>query len=255
MSPSRSSIATFKTRMKAMILAAGRGVRLRPLTDRVPKALIEVGGIPMVEIVIKRLVAAGVTGAAVNLWHLGDQVEAFIKERKGFGIDVRFFREEPLLDTGGGIKNAAGFLADSEPFFVHNADVLSEIDLNALYRAHGKSGALATLAVSDRPGPRRLLFDGEGRLIGREEAGRVLPRGTRAMAFNGIHVLSPEIFAKMPETGVFSIITSYLRLAKEGEKLLAYDAGAARWLDIGTPESLKKARAWWGIARQGPSQA
>ncbi len=235
--------------MKAMVLAAGRGMRLRPLTDSVPKALIGVGDVPMIELVIKRLIAAGVTGAAVNLWHLGDQVEAFIKERASFGIDVRFFREKPLLDTGGGIKNAAGFLDGPEPFFVHNADVLSEIDLAELYRFHEKSGALATLAVSVRPGPRRLLFDASGRLAGREEAGGVLPPGTRAMAFNGIHVLSPAIFPKITETGVFSIITSYLRLAKEGENIFSFDAGAARWLDVGTPESLKKARTEWKAAR------
>ncbi len=229
--------------MKAMILAAGRGVRLKPLTDRRPKPLIEIGGVPMIEIVLKRLIAAGVDGVAVNAWHLADQLEGYVQTaRKRFGIAIQLSREEALLDTGGGIKKAAPFLNDGLPFFVHNADVLSEIDLTGLYRFHERSGALATLAVSDRPGPRRLLFDASGRLVGREEAGKTPAPGVRALAFNGIHVLSPAIFNKMNETGVFSIMTSYLRLAREGEGVLAFDAGAARWLDIGTPEALERAR-------------
>ena len=232
-----------------MILAAGEGTRLKPLTERLPKPLIEIGGVPIIEIVLNRLLKAGVDGVAINTWHLADKVESFLnKAQSRLGVKIHVSREEVLLDTGGGIKKAAAFLNDGRPFFVHNADVLSEIDLGALYRCHERSGALATLAVSDRPGPRRLLFDASGRLVGREAAGEAPEPGVRALAFNGIHVLSPGIFNMLGETGAFSIIASYLRLAEKGENLLAYDVGSARWLDIGTPESLDRARKDWGKA-------
>src|SRR5512137_3047768 len=154
--------------MKAMILAAGVGSRLRPLTDGTPKALIDVGGVPMIEHVIRRLTAAGVTEIVVNLFHLGDQIVDFLASRGNFGLRIEFTREAKLLDTGGGLKNAAWFFDDGRPFFLHNVDVLSEIDLGALLRRHRDVRALATLAVQSRPSSRRLLFDNGGRLCGRE---------------------------------------------------------------------------------------
>src|SRR5512137_142430 len=154
--------------MKAMILAAGVGSRLRPLTDETPKALIDVGGAPMIEHVIRRLKSGGVTEVVVNLFHLGDQIVDFLASRGNFGLRIQFTREVELLDTGGGLKNAAWFFDDGLPFFLHNVDVLSEIDLGALHRFHQENDALVTLAVQSRPSSRLLLFEQDGRLCGRE---------------------------------------------------------------------------------------
>ncbi len=233
--------------MKAMVLAAGVGRRLRPLTDTIPKALLDVGGAPMIEGVIRRLKAAGVTQLVVNLFHLGDRIVEFLAAKGDFGLRIDFTREAELLDTGGGLKNAAWFFDDGQPFFLHNVDILSDFDLEGLLRFHRTVGALATLAVQSRPGPRQLLFDREGRLCGRES-----PEGlewatgplsdVERLAFTGIHVIDPAIFHRMTETGVFPITRTYLRLAEEGERIVAYRADGKYWQDIGSPEKLEAAR-------------
>jgi NDP-sugar pyrophosphorylase family protein len=233
--------------MKAMILAAGVGSRLRPLTDETPKALLDVGGAPMIEQVIRRLKSAGVTELVVNLFHLGDRIVEFLASKSDFGLRIAFTRETELLDTGGGLKNAAWFFDDGRPFFLHNVDVLSDIDLEGLFRFHHRVGALATLAVQSRRGSRQLLFDREGRLCGREAPEGVEwaagPVGEiERCAFTGIHVIDPGIFPKMMETGVFPIIRTYLRLAGEGERIVAYRADGRYWQDIGSPEKLEAAR-------------
>jgi NDP-sugar pyrophosphorylase family protein len=233
--------------MKAMILAAGVGSRLRPLTDETPKALLDVGGAPMIEQVIRRLKSAGVTELVVNLFHLGDRIAEFLASKGDFGLRIAVTRETELLDTGGGLKNAAWFFDDGRPFFLHNVDVLSDIDLEGLFRLHLKVGALATLAVQSRPGSRQLLFDRHGRLCGRESpegvewaAGPL--SGIERCAFTGIQVIDPAIFAKMTEKGIFPITRTYLRLAGEGEQIVAYRADGSYWQDIGSPEKLKAAR-------------
>jgi NDP-sugar pyrophosphorylase family protein len=233
--------------MKAMILAAGVGSRLRPLTDATPKALLDVGGSPMIEQVIRRLKSAGVTELVVNLFHLGDRIVEYLASKGDFGLRIGFTRETELLDTGGGLKNAAWFFEDDRPFYLHNVDVLSDIDLTDLLRFHHKVGALATLAVQSRPGSRQLLFDRDGRLCGRESPAGVEwaagPRGdVERLAFTGIHVIDPAIFRRMTETGVFPITRTYLRLAGEGEGIVAYRADGSFWQDIGSPEKLKAAR-------------
>ena len=233
--------------MKAMILAAGVGSRLRPLTDLSPKALLEVGGAPMIEQVVRRLKAAGVTDLVVNLFHLADQIVEFLAARDNFGLHIAFTREAGLLDTGGGLKNAAWFFDDGRPFFLHNVDVLSDIDLGELLRFHHTVGALATLAVQNRPSARQLVFDREGRLCGRvSPAGVEWAMGPRSaverLAFTGIHVIDPAIFPRMTETGAFPITRTYLRLAGEGERIVAHRADGRYWQDIGSPEKLEEAR-------------
>ena len=233
--------------MKAMILAAGVGSRLRPLTDETPKALIDVGGAPMIEHVIRRLKLAGVTEIVINLFHLGDQIVDFLASRGNFGLRVVFAREVELLDTGGGLKNAAGFFDDGKPFLLHNVDVLSEIDLGGLHRFHRASHALATLAVQRRTSSRLLLFDREGLLCGREtregvEWAKAAVRGVERLAFTGIHVIDPAIFFRMTETGIFPITHAYLRLAGAGERIVACRVDGSYWQDIGSPENLAKAR-------------
>ncbi len=233
--------------MKAMVLAAGVGSRLRPLTDEIPKALLEVGGAPMIERVIGRLKAAGVTALVVNLFHLGDRIMEFLASKGDFGLHIEFTREAELLDTGGGLQHAAWFFDDGRPFFLHNVDVLSDIDLTGLLRFHQQVGGLATLAVQSRPSARRLLFDRDGRLCGRESPEGVewarRPRsGVERLAFTGIHVIDPAIFPRMTETGAFPITRTYLRLAGEGEGIVAYRADGSYWQDIGSPEKLEAAR-------------
>lgn len=233
--------------MKAMILAAGVGSRLWPLTDETPKALLDVGGAPMIEHVIRRLKAAGVNELVVNLFHLGDRIVEFLASKADFGLRIEFTRESELLDTGGGLKNAAWFFDDGRPFILHNVDVLSDIDLEGLLRLHHRVGALATLAVQSRPTSRWLLFDRDGRLCGREspegvEWARGAVSGVERLAFTGIHVIDPAIFPKMTETGVFPITQTYLRLAGEGEKIVACRADGRYWLDVGSPEKLEAAR-------------
>ncbi|MDD5629513.1 MAG: nucleotidyltransferase family protein [Elusimicrobia bacterium] len=223
-----------------MVLAAGEGRRLRPLTERIPKALVEVGGRPMLELVIRRLAAAGADGVIVNTFHLAEQVESFLRTRD-LGVPVAVSRETELLDTGGGLQKAAAFFRDGQPFFLHNADVYSEIDLARMYRAHQESGALATLAVSDRPSRRHLFFDESGRLCGREGAGTP-PARACPLAFNGIHVISPELLARMSETGVFPIMTTYLRLAGEGAAIRLFRTDGAYYNDIGDAAKLAEVR-------------
>jgi NDP-sugar pyrophosphorylase family protein len=234
--------------VKAMVFAAGLGTRLRPLTEQLPKALIEVGGRPLIEIVLARLARAGVDAAVVNVHHLPAQIEAWLAAARP-GLTVTLSRETDLLDTGGGLKLAAPLLAGEEPFFIHNVDVLSGIDLGTLMAQHRASGALATLAVQPRSRGRGLLFDGEGRLVGWEEApggrrewaGRPVPSAER-LAFCGIHAASPALLAHLSETGAFPLVNAYLRLAGEGAAIGAFRADGAFWADVGNAEKLAAVR-------------
>lgn len=245
--------------MKAMVLAAGLGTRLRPLTDDRPKALVTVAGRTLLEIVLERLRGFGVREAVVNAHHFADQIVEFLAANQNFGMRIEVSREETLLDTGGGLKKAAWFLGSGEgdsgagagaPFIVHNVDVISGIDLARMIVAHRASGALVTLAVAAREASRQLLFDESGLLCGRRTGdkeervrGWVEPPASesQALAFAGIHVVSPRIFGLMREEGAFSIIDAYLRLAGEGEKVVAFRADGAYWRDLGRVESLAAA--------------
>jgi len=226
--------------VKALVFAAGLGTRLRPLTNDLPKALVEVNGVPMLEIVIRRLAAAGVTELLINTHHFHEKIEAFLRERN-FRFKTELSREEAFpLETGGGLKKAAAFFNDGKPFFAYNSDVYSEMDLDALYAAHSSSAALATLAVRERLSGRRLLFDAELDLKGREgEADRP---GLKPLAFSGIQVISPEIFPKITEAGVFSITGVYLRLAAAGEKIKGSEDSSPFWSDTGDLERLEAVR-------------
>jgi NDP-sugar pyrophosphorylase family protein len=249
--------------MKAMIFAAGLGTRLRPLTDDRPKALVTIAGRTLLEITLSRLRIFGVREVIVNVHHFADQVVAYLAANKNFGMRIEVSREEDLLDTGGGLKKAAWFFLEpgasaDEPFFIHNVDVLSTIDLAGVAQFHAQHNALATLAVAQRATSRPLLFDSDGELLGRAAANKTqtmgapgpsLP-GTRdgtnagdanpgtALAFAGIHIVSPRIFAKLGEEGAFSIIDAYVRLAKRGEPVLGFRADGAYWRDLGRPDDL-----------------
>ncbi|MGA8621323.1 MAG: nucleotidyltransferase family protein [Candidatus Sulfotelmatobacter sp.] len=238
--------------MKAMILAAGLGTRLRPLTNDRPKALVEINGHTLLEITLSRLRTFGVRKVIINLHHFADMVVEYLQANDNFGMRIEISREQALLDTGGGLKKAAHFfLGDADelnqPFILHNVDVISTIDLRHMVQFHVEHHALATLAVQDRETSRYLLFDEQLQLCGRRhgrdgvpELARPSPQG-QALAFSGIHVISSRIFDMIPEEGAFSIINSYLRLAAGRDKILAFRADEYYWLDLGRPENVARA--------------
>lgn len=239
--------------MKAFILAAGVGSRLKPLTDETPKALIPVGGVPLLERVLLRLKAAGARSFVVNAHHHAQKTADFCAElSRRHGVPVAVSREDDLLlDTGGGLKKAAALLRGRDPFFIHNADVVTDVDLKALMSEHRESGALATLSTRARDVDRAFLFDARGRLAGHDDraSGRTtwakgaVPGAVR-LGFDGIHAVSPELLDRLTETGAFSIVKAYLRLAAAGAEVRAFRADRWTWHDAGTPEKLAAAEAW-----------
>lgn len=236
--------------MKAMVLAAGLGTRLRPLTNDRPKALVTVAGKTLLEITLLTLQSFGVDEVIVNVHHFADRICDFLDESGNFGMHIEISHEEELLDTGGGLKKAAWFFLDDgadEPFILHNVDVLSTIDLERMVRQHTEQGALATLAVQERETSRYLLFDENGQLCGRRkgrDGSNEMARPAalaQALAFSGIHVISPRLLTEMREEGAFSIIDAYLHLAARGEKVAAFRADEYYWRDLGRPENIAEA--------------
>jgi len=235
-----------------MILAAGLGTRLRPLTNDRPKALVELARRTLLEITLARLRAFGIREVIINVHHFADSVVEYLKAHDDFGMRVEVSREEILLDTGGGLKKAAWFFLEDatsadEPFLLHNVDVISTIDFAQLMQAHKANQALATLAVQKRESGRQLLFDEHLQLCGRR-AGRdrepeiVRPSsGPEPLAFSGIHVISPSLLPMLTEDGIFSIIDSYLRLTASGQQIGAFRADEYYWRDLGKPADLQQA--------------
>jgi mannose-1-phosphate guanylyltransferase len=238
--------------MRAMVLAAGLGTRLRPLTNDRPKALVEIGGRTLLELTLTRLASFGVREVIINVHHFADLVIEYLKTKDNFGLQVQISREELLLDTGGGLKKASWFFLQDpnrldEPFILHNVDVVSAIDFHRMLNFQNENRALATLAVQERESSRYLLFDEQGELCGRRigrdqepELVRTTPN-LQALGFSGIHLISPRLLTDMTEEGVFSIIATYLRLAGQGEKILAFRANEYYWRDLGKPDDLRQA--------------
>lgn len=237
---------------EAMIFAAGLGTRLRPLTDNLPKALVPVGGKPMLEHVILRLKAAGFAHIVINVHHFGQKIIDFLEEHKNFGVAVDISDErDALLDTGGGIRKAAGYFRKGSPVLIHNVDIWSDADLAGLYEGHGRSRAATSLWVSKRSTSRYLLFDEEHRLCGWEntKTGEVKspfpgfsPSAYEPYAFGGIHVISPALLERMQDWGEkFSIIDFYLSVAGEAIIQACPASAGALWMDLGKPEALTAA--------------
>lgn len=265
-----------------MILAAGLGTRLRPLTDDRPKALVEVAGRPMADWVIRRLAGHGFTDIIINAHHYAEQIEAFASGHDHAGVSLTVSVEEEILGTGGGVRKAAWFFGD-EPFLVHNVDVMTDLDLSGLMKAHradvhlmpdahsateahtgseahsateahSESEALVTVAVKRRKSSRHLLFDGEENLCGwrsditgetrmvRPPQGEVSP-----VPFMGVYAMSPGALERMPKTGPFSIIDFFLDLAGDGGGVHAFRADSARWADLGSKERIDAAEAMFGM--------
>ncbi len=241
-----------------MILAAGAGTRLKPLTDRIPKALIEVGGRPMLARVLDRVIDAGASRVIVNAYHHEEQITAFLQSYPSGDAEIVVSPEpDGPYETGGGLFAAAHLFAEASPLLLHNVDVISTVPLGDMMNAHNarspraESAPLATLAVMSRDAPRRLLFDNHG-LLGWENTGsdraEIGSRQVResvgeveSLAFTGIHVIDPKIFGLSDRTGAFSIINLYLDLAAAGHAILPYDASDCEWIDIGSQERLAEA--------------
>jgi len=249
--------------MKAMILAAGLGTRLRPLTDTRPKALVEINNRTLLEIILTRLRTFGIAEVIINVHHFADMVEQYLKSKNNFNMRIEISREDDqLLDTGGGLKKAAWFFqenpsrADSsrqhsvladKPFLLHNVDVISTVDLAGMLQFHSDHQALATLAVQSRDSGRQLLFNDQLQLSGRRVKGHSpLPESRTLsalypLAFSGIHIISPRLLPLLTETGPFSIIDSYLRLASQGQRIVAFRHDNSYWRDLGKPVDLAQA--------------
>jgi NDP-sugar pyrophosphorylase family protein len=252
--------------MKAMILAAGLGTRLRPLTDTRPKALVEINGRTLLEITLIRLRTFGITEVIINVHHLAGQIIDYLHSKNNFNLRIEISREDDLLlDTGGGLKKAAWFFLEDpknldEPFFLHNVDVLTTIDFTRMLQFHKDHQALATLAVQSRDSSRQLLFDNNFQLRARATcpaqpaeachsersqesavSDSQLSQPLLPLAFSGIHLISPRLLPLLTEQGPFSIIDSYLRLAAQSHPILAFRADHYYWRDLGRPADLTQA--------------
>ncbi|MBS9767806.1 MAG: nucleotidyltransferase family protein [Flavobacteriaceae bacterium] len=230
----------------AFIPSAGLGTRLYPLTKNTPKALVEIGGKPLLEHQLLKLKRAGVREVVVNVHHFAEQIIDFIAEHQNFGLDIRISDErEQLLNTGGGLKQALQFFQQDLPILVHNVDIFSDLKLGSLLKYHQEKKALATLVLRERSSSRYLQFNEELQLCGWENvktAEQKIARKTefaKNYAFSGIQVVAPEIFNKITEQGAFSVIDLYLRLAKI-EKIVGFVDRQSRWADVGKYEELQE---------------
>jgi len=218
---------------------------MRPFTDKKPKALIEIAGRPLLEIVITNLIKSGFDEIIINVHHFADQIIELLNLKNNFNIriDISDEREE-LLDTGGGLKKASRFFDDGQPFLVHNVDVITDMDLSRMMKFHFEKEALVTLAVRKRETSRYLLFDNSMQLCGwtnvntGEVKNAITGRNTGRYAFSGIHIIDPVFFNLTGNKKKFYIIDEYLKLAKNN-KIIGFDHSDSLWLDIGTPESLE----------------
>ncbi|MFP4024865.1 MAG: NDP-sugar synthase [Thiohalospira sp.] len=236
--------------MKAMIFAAGKGTRLKPITDSIPKALVKINGVPMLERVILKLIKTGVDEIIINVHHFAQQIIDFLQEKNNFNIRIEISHEKDMLvDTGGGLKKASWFFNDNYPFIVHNVDIISNIDLTKMLEYHQQNNSLATLAVRERESSRYFLFNYQNQLCGWEnvKTGEVInynpTNDNKKFAFSGIHIIHPEIFNYFPNDLSFSIIKTYLDLSQD-HPVIAYPHNHDFWFDIGNPCKLKQANIY-----------
>ena len=237
--------------MQAMIFAAGLGTRLKPLTDRIPKALVSVGGEPLLKRVIFQLKDAGFTRIVVNVHHFSQQIIDYLRENNNFGMDIRISDEsDKLLETGGGIKKAWPLFDQTEPILIHNVDILCNVNLQKFYQ---NAPLAARLLVSERKTKRYLLFDDTMRLVGwtNIETGEVKspypglnPKDYQMYAFSGIHMVAPSLFPLMEdEPDKFPIMDFYLRHCDK-VRIEGYVKNDLKLMDVGKQETLKEAEAF-----------
>ena len=234
--------------MKGMIFSAGLGTRLKPFTDKHPKALVEINGKTLLQRNIEYLAGSGIRNVIVNVHHFADQVKNILEKNKGFGSNITISDEtDAILETGGGLKKAAWFFTDSnDPFVVMNVDVLTNLDLNAMIDAHNFIQPLATLAVTSRRTSRYFLFDEMSNLCGwrnhKTNEQKISRNASQFFekAFSGIHVISPKIFPLIKMEGKFSMVDVYLGLAQT-HAISAFDHSNTKFIDVGKPESISEA--------------
>jgi len=234
--------------MRAFLLSAGLGTRLKPLTDTIPKALVQINGVTLLEHIIKRLISFGFDSIIINVHHFGDQVINFLKEKNNFGVEIKISDERnQLLDTGGGLKKVSSFFNDNKPFLIHNVDILSDLNLSELYHYHLKSNSIATLAVQNRKSSRYFLFDEDKNLCGWKNEKTLETKIARQQigsltqfAFSGIQIINPKIFQFMPEKNIFSLVDLYLSIASK-EQISYFDHTGSLFIDLGKKENLLEA--------------
>jgi NDP-sugar pyrophosphorylase family protein len=234
--------------MRAMILAAGLGTRLRPITNSIPKALIKIKKHTLLELQIRKLKDAGFKQIIINIHHHAKMIEDYLKQNSNFNCEIELSDEsDKLLDTGGGLKKASWFFKDSLPFLVQNVDIVTTLNLNRLLEHHKKSNALATLALMERNSSRYFVFDEENFLVGwkneKTEESKVIrkPIGKiKLLAFSGIQVINPKLFKYFPKNDVFSLVDLYLAAASE-KRVAAFIHSDDMWLDSGKKENLVEA--------------
>ena len=232
--------------MKAMILAAGLGTRLRPLTDTIPKPLLPVGGLPLIVWNLLLLRAGGIREVIINLHYLGSMIEETLGDGSRWDMRITYSHEAELLGTGGGLKAAERFF-DGQPFFVMNGDTLIDLDLQAFLDFHDLQGGVATLVLRDDPQAVQwgaVETDAQDRILrikgqGIEERG--VKRAVNSRMFAGIHILHPSILDDVPRGKPFSIIDSYTRALAGGSRLLGF-VHTGYWSDIGTVERFTQAQ-------------
>lgn len=231
--------------MQAMILAAGLGTRLKPITDDIPKALVKINDRTLLEIIIRKLIDNDFRKIVINVHHFADKIKDFL-DSNTFAADI-FISDETdlLLDTGGGIKFAQKFFDDS-PILIHNIDIISDLNLKEFYQYHISDDSIASLCVSKRISNRYLLFNSNNILCGWQDVKKnekIIIReeeNLNQLAFNGIHILNPEIIKMFPNEKVFSVIKAYLKIA-EIEDVHAFISNDIKWIDVGKIDSLERA--------------
>lgn len=230
-----------------MILAAGLGSRLKPLTDRNPKPLLKIGEFKMIDLVVAYLIKHGVDEIIINVHHMADQMMEYVIEKRWEGLKIEISDEtDELLNTGGGLVKASHFFKNEEDFVLMASDILTDLNLTDMIAHHRKERSLATLAVKDRKTTRSLLFDKDNHLAGwknnltgeQKAVENKIP--AKGLGFSGIHVLNSSIFNLIEEQGAFSIIDLYLRLA-EYKSIQAFEHSSGKWLEFGRPENIKDA--------------
>lgn len=234
---------------KAMIFAAGLGTRLKPFTENSPKALFKINGKPLLQRNIEYLKSYGITDFIINVHHFADQIEEYLAENNQFGVDISISDErEELLETGGGLLKAQSFL-DDKPFLVMNSDILTDMHLDKLIQFHQQHSGMISLAVSDRPSTRKLLFDDDQKLCGWKDLrnGENIienPDYKYEWAFSGIHIIDPKFFAVNSLEGKFSIMKSYMQLMQEHD-IFGFDHTGAKLIDVGKLEAVELAEKWF----------
>ncbi len=232
--------------MKAFILSAGLGTRLKPFTDNHPKALAVVNGKTLLERNIKYLESFGIQEFVINVYHFADQIVDFLDSKDNFGVEIQISDEsDEVLETGGGLVKARRFL-ENDTFLVMNVDILTDLNISELLQFHLQNKPLVTLAVSERYSSRKLLFEENGELKGWQNLSsgeKIIASENvlKALAFSGIHIIEPEIFKRMPASGKFSIMTTYMELMKK-EKIVGFDHSGGKLVDVGRPESVLEAQ-------------